>query len=163
MSKVTTLPAKHGGSKRKRLFNKIKLHWEKKNLIHWKMVSCFPFYIIPRFIWDHCRIGSWISKTLFLNVWEGVSKRVLCDLVHFGILSDTKKHSKSAYQPNLAEFCFILLYFVMMNLISVAHHSFPFWPVFLNSIVVSASAMISDRFIYNTAYSLYSLLYGCVR
>ena len=32
------------------------------------MVSCLPFYIIPRSIWDRCPISWWNSNTLSWNV-----------------------------------------------------------------------------------------------
>ena len=69
----------------------MKLTWEKKT--NWLQggVSCVPFYIVPRSIWDICIISSWNGKTLFLNVCGCCQEMSESGCSHFGILLVLRK------------------------------------------------------------------------
>ena len=102
--KATTLPTKLGGNKKRWLPNKIKSTWEKKTVFHCKewwaasIFALFPclFEIVTQSADGTAKLLLWMYVDIFRE-W------VLWDFLHFGVLSSTKKGTKWAYQPNLAE------------------------------------------------------------
>ena len=103
MSKATTRPTKLGGSKRRWLFNKIKLTWEENTVFHrkeWWIDSLFILFPGLFYIIVQSAIRSAIP--FYWMYLEVVSRRVLCEFLHLGILSSTEKGTKQAHQPNLA-------------------------------------------------------------
>ena len=101
VSKDTTLPAKFSVSKKLLLLNKIKINWENEfvSIVRNGELSTFLYYSqvylrsLPNQLMDH-------QNTFFSMYVEVVKQWVLCCFLHFGILSEIKKGTKKAHQPN---------------------------------------------------------------
>ena len=82
----------------------------KENMIPLQvMVSCLPFIIIPRSIWDHCPISSWINNNFFECMWmvSGSGFFVTSCTLEYWLVPKRNQISLSAQFSCLwVEFCF---------------------------------------------------------